>query len=56
MQEDEILVKVSNAAKSKKWKKASEELRRLGFDRTDVECRERYARCDQDISTTSTLE
>jgi hypothetical protein len=34
--EDEILVKVSNEAKSKKWKKASEELRRQGFDRTDV--------------------
>lgn len=38
-QEDEILVRASNEAKSKKWKRASEELRRQGFDRTDVECR-----------------
>ena len=30
-QEDDILIRVSNAAKSKKWKKASEELRRQGF-------------------------
>lgn len=40
-QEDEVLIRVSNAAKSKKWKKASEELKRQGFERTDVECRER---------------
>jgi hypothetical protein len=36
IQEDEILIRVSNEAKSKKWKKASEELRRHGFERSDV--------------------
>jgi hypothetical protein len=36
------LIKVSYMIKSKKWKKASEELRKSGYERTDVECRERY--------------
>ena len=42
MKEDQILIKVSHMIKSKKWKKASEELRKSGFERTDVECRERF--------------
>jgi hypothetical protein len=41
MQEDEVLARVSSTVKSKRWKKASEELRRQGYERTDVECRER---------------
>jgi hypothetical protein len=42
IQEDHILVGVSNQTTSKKWKRASEELKRHGYERTDIECRERY--------------
>lgn len=42
-QEEQLLVRVSCAAKGKKWKQASRELREHGFDRSDAECRERYA-------------
>lgn len=38
-QEDNILIATSTLSVSKKWKKASDELRRRGYERSDIECR-----------------
>jgi hypothetical protein len=53
-QEDHILIATSTLAVSKKWKKASDELKRRGFERNDIECRERYLLGQLGTSTTST--
>lgn len=39
IQEDNILIATSTLSVSKKWKKASDELRRRGYERSDIECR-----------------
>ena len=42
IQEDRILLEAASSSRSKKWRRASLLLQSRGYDRSEVECRERF--------------